>query len=441
MNVISKFIRFLTIDLWRIPLRKLPRSRSILIRQLRIIALAVRGFDEDKCQLRASALTFYSLLAIVPIVAMVFGIAKGFGIEKMLETQLVERLQGQEEVIKRVIEFAHSLLEKTKGGIVAVVGVVLLFWTIIMVLSNIENSFNDIWGIKKSRGFARKFSDYLAIMLIAPVLIIMPGSITLAITSQFEFIMQKISLLGVIGPFLFVALKLVPCMVIWVFLSFMYVFMPNTKVNLRSAILGGIVAGTIYQVMQVMYIRSQILLARYGAIYGSFAALPLFLIWLQISWLIVLLGAEISFAHQNVETYEFEPDSLKASYSFKKLVSLMATNLLAKNFAGGNKPLTAAQISHKLEMPMRLINTVLYELVEAGILSEVRPNDYKSVAYQPAQDLDKLTVKYVIDAMEKRGSDNIPVVESKELAKISECLDEFGKTLEKSSANVLLKDI
>ncbi|MBU1047734.1 MAG: YihY/virulence factor BrkB family protein, partial [Candidatus Omnitrophica bacterium] len=220
--MISKFIRFLTIDIWRIPLRKLPRGRSLLVRQLRIVLLAMRGFDEDKCQLRASALTFYSLLAIVPIVAMVFGIAKGFGIEKMLETQLVERLQGQEEVVRRIIEFAQSLLEKTKGGVVAGVGVALLFWTVIRVLSNIENSFNDIWGIKKSRSFARKFSDYLAIMLIAPVLIIMPGSITLAITSQFEFLMQKISLLGVIGPFLVVALKLVPYMVIWLFLSFMY---------------------------------------------------------------------------------------------------------------------------------------------------------------------------------------------------------------------------
>ncbi|MDD5455150.1 MAG: YihY/virulence factor BrkB family protein [Candidatus Ratteibacteria bacterium] len=439
--MISKIVRFLTIDLWRIPLRKLPRSRSILIRQLRIVTLAVRGFDEDKCQLRASALTFYSLLAIVPIVAMVFGIAKGFGIEKMLETQLMERLEGQEQVVERIIGFSQSLLEKTKGGIVAGIGVVLLFWTVIRVLSNIENSFNDIWGIKKSRSFARKFSDYLAIMLIAPVLIIMPGSITLAITSQFEFITRKFSLLGVIGPFLFAGLKFIPYMVIWIFLSFMYVFMPNTKVGIRSAVLGGVVAGTFYQLMQFGYINTQILVSRYGAIYGSFAALPLFLIWLQLSWLIVLLGAEISFAHQNVETYEFEPDSLKASYSFKKLVSLMAVNLVAKSFESGAKPLTAEQISHKLEIPIRLINTVLYELVEAEILSEVRPNDYKSIAYQPAQDLNRLTIKYVIDAVEKRGSDNIPVVESKELKQISESLKEFGQVLEKSAANILLKDI
>jgi len=269
----------------------------------------------------------------------------------------------------------------------------------------------------------------------------MPGSITLAITSQFEFLMRKISLLGIIGPFLFAALKLVPYVFIWAFLSFIYVFMPNTKINMKSALLGGIVAGTIYQLMQFGYINTQILVSRYGAIYGSFAALPLFLIWLQFSWLIVLLGAEISFAHQNVETYEFEPDSLKASYSFRKLISLMTANLLAKNFVSGDKPLTSEQIAHTLEMPIRLINTVLYELTESGIISEVKLNGDKNVAYQPAQDLDKLTIKYVVDAMEKRGSDNIPVVESKELGKINECLKEFGRTLEKSPANVLLKDI
>jgi len=422
-------------------LRTLPRGRSLLIRQIRIVTLAMRGFDEDKCQLRASALTFYSLLAIVPIVAMVFGIAKGFGIEKIFEAQLMKTLEGQEQVVERIIEFSQSLLEKTKGGIVAGIGVVLLFWTVIRVLSNIENSFNDIWGIKKARGFARKFSDYLAIMLIAPILVIMPGSITLALTSQFKFLMEKISLLGVIGPFLFAGLKLVPYIFIWAFLSFIYVFMPNTKVSVKSAILGGIVAGTLYQLMQFGYINTQMLVSRYGAIYGSFAALPLFLIWLQLSWLIVLLGAEISFAHQNVETYEFEPDSLKASYSFKKLISLIAVNLLAKNFARGDKPLTAGQIAHQLEMPIRLVNTVLYELVESGILCEVKLNSDKNIAYQPAQDVDKLTIKYVIDAMEKRGSDNIPVAQSKELGSIRDSLKEFGKSIENSSANVLLKDI
>lgn len=437
----AKFVKFITVDIWRIPLRKLPRGRSLLIRQLMIIVLAIRGFDEDKCLLRASALTFYSLLAIVPVVAMIFGIAQGFGIENVLEVQIIARFQGQEEIARMVIEFAHSLLERTKGGLVAGVGMAILFWTVIRVLSNIENSFNDIWGIKRARNFARKFSDYLAIMLVAPILIIMPGSITVAITSQLKIITERVALLGTIGPFLFSLFKLTPYVVIWVLFSFIYIFMPNTKVNLRSGVLAGIVAGTVYQWMQLGYIKSQILFSRYGAVYGSFAALPLFLIWLQLSWLIVLFGAEVSFAHQNVETYEFEPDCLRVSHSFKRLVSLRIAHLLAKNLVGGNKPLTATQVSHKLEVPIRLVNEILFELVESGVICEAKIDGDKTVGYQPAQDLEKLTVKYVINAMEERGSDNIPVVKSEELDKIAESLETFSKAIEKSPANVPLKDM
>ncbi len=439
--MIAKIIRFLTIDIWRIPLKNLPRSRSLLIRQLRVVILAVRGFDENKCLLRASALTFYSLLAIVPIVAMAFGITRGFGIENILESQIIVRFQGQEVVATRIIEFAHSLLERTKGGIVAGAGIILLIGTVIGVLNNIESSFNDIWGIRKSRSFSRRFSNYLAIMLVAPLFLIMPGSITMAIISQFNLLAEKIQLLGAIGPFLFTVLKIVPYVAIWFLFSLIYIFMPNTKVNLKSGILGGIVAGTIYQLMQFGYIKAQILLSRYGTIYGSFAALPLLLIWLQIGWLIVLFGAEVSFAYQNVETYEFEHDCLNVSHSFKKLVSLKITHLLVKNFSDGANPMTSAQISHELEAPIRLVNEVLYELVESGILCEIRQDDDKTVVYQPAKDLEKLTVKYVIAALENRGSDNIPVVKSKELDKISEYLEEFGKALEKSPANELLKDI
>ncbi|MCK4905029.1 YihY/virulence factor BrkB family protein [bacterium] len=439
--MISKFIRFITIDIWRIPLKKLPRSRSLLIRQLRIVILAMRGFDENKCLLRASALTFYSLLAVVPIVAMAFGITRGFGIENILESQIIARFQGQEAVATRIIEFAHSLLERTKGGIVAGAGVILLIGTVIGVLNNIEGSFNDIWGIRKSRSFSRRFSNYLAIILVAPLFLIMPGSITIAIISQFNLLATKIELLGAVGPFLFAVLRIVPYLAIWFLFSLIYIFLPNTKVNFKSGLLGGIVAGTIYQLMQFGYIKAQILLSRYGAIYGSFAALPLLLIWLQIGWLIVLFGAEVSFAYQNVETYEFEHDCLNASHSFKRLVSLRITHLLVKNFSDGASPMTSAQISHKLEAPIRLVNEVLYELVESGILCEIRQDDDKTVVYQPAKDLETLTVRYVIDALENRGSDNIPVIKSEELDKISGCLEEFGKTIEKSSANVLLRDI
>lgn len=438
---VNRFINFIKIDIWRIRLSELSRTRSFLINQLRIIILSLRGFNEDKCQLRALALTFYSLLSIVPMLAMAFGIAKGFGFERALKNQLLEKLQGQEEVVTRIINFANSLLETTKGGVIAGAGVGVLFLTVIKVLGTIESSFNDIWGIKKPRSLGRKFTDYLSIMLICPVLFIMSSSLTVVIASQIKLIIQKITLLGTISPIIFAILKLLPYCVIWILFSFLYIFMPNTKVNFKSGILAGVIAGTIYQVLQLGYITFQIGVAKYNAIYGSFAALPLFLVWLQLSWLVVLFGAEISFAHQNVDTYEFEPDCLRVSHSFKKLLSLKIAHLLVKNFCKGEKPWTASQISHALEIPIRLVHQILYELVDSRIVSETKGEENKGVAYQPARDTEALTVKNVIDALEQRGTDNIPVSRSKELDKLSECLKAFSDVIEKLPANITLKDI
>ncbi len=415
--------------------------KSFLIRLLRIIILAVRGFDEDKCKFRASALTFFSLLSVVPVIAVMFGIAKGFGLQDRVETQIVAKMHGQEEIAGKIIAFAKSLLEQTSGGLIAGIGVAFLFWTIIKLLGNIESSFNEIWGVKKPRSFGRKFSDYLSTMLICPILLVMSGSTTVFVSSQVQLLMQKIAILGIFAPLVTLLLKLLPYCTLWIAFTFIFIFIPNTKVRFRSALIAGIVAGTIFQLVQWAYINFQIGAAKYGAIYGSFAALPLFLLWLQISWLVVLFGAEVSFAHQNVETYEFEPDCLSVSYSFKKLLALLIAQRLVGNFSKATEPSTAAQISHELEIPIRLVREILYELTEATVISEVKTAQDRETAYQPAVDTNLLTVKYVVDALEKRGSADIPVAKSEQLKKLEHSLDQFARALENSDANLLLKDL
>ena len=232
-----------------------------------------------------------------------------------------------------------------------------------------------------------------------------------------------------------------PYCTIWIMFTFVFIFMPNTKVKLRSGLLGGIVAGTIFQITQWLYINFQIGAAKYSAIYGSFAALPLFLLWLQISWLVVLFGAELSFAHQNVETYEFEQDCLSASYSFKKRLSLLIAHLLVKSFCKADRPWDAEKISHTLEIPIRLVRQILFELVGAGILSKAVKDDGKDAAYQPAVDVGKITIKYVVESLEQRGNSDIPVGKTNELDKLSDCLNTFADDIEKSPANILLKDL
>jgi membrane protein len=439
---IRKIIDFIKGDIWRIRSGTLPPERSFLLKQLRIVILAFHEFDKDKCSLRASALTFFSLLSIVPATALAFGIAKGFALEKLLEKELLERFKGQEEVISRVITFAHSTLEETKGGLIAGIGLAVLFYLIIKLLSNIENSFNDIWGVTRPRSIGRKLSDYLSMMFVCPILLVMSSSITVFIKTQVTLFTQKIALLGgAFSPVISFLLKGLPYCVIWVLFTFVYLFMPNTKVCTRSGLLGGIVAGTIYQVVQWAYITFQIGVGKYGAIYGGFAALPLFLVWLYMSWLIVLFGAEISFASQNVETYEFEPDSLRVKPSFKRLLGLCIAHLSIKNFCDGERPWSAGKISHTLEIPIRLANRILFELVESQILSEVRTDDGGEAFYQPARNIDTLSINYIIHALDNLGSDNIPIAQYEEMDKISDCVKMLREVVERSDANLLLKDI
>jgi len=437
----AKIIEFIRVDIWRIRLKDISRTKCFFVKQLRILILATREFVKNKCSLSASALTFYSILSIVPVLAMAFGIAKGFGFQLLLEKQLLEKFQGQEEVMSRVVAFARSLLENTKGGMIASIGVLFLLWTVIKLLSQIERSFNDIWAVEYPRTYGRKFSDYLSIMLISPILFILSSSVTVFITTQITVITQKVALIGMFSPVIFLMLKFIPYGLIWILLIFMYLLMPNTKVNFSSGVIAGVIAGTIYQIAQWAYITFQVGMARYNAIYGSFAALPLFLIWIQLSWMIVLFGAEISFAHQYANTYDFEPDRRFISPAFKKLLSLQISCLIISKFLKAEPPLSAINISKTLEIPIRLTQQILYELVEAGILSDTEDKKNKTVSYQPARDINTITINSVIEALEQKGVDNIPVAQTAELRHLSESLKTLNDEIEKSPANRLLKDI
>jgi membrane protein len=267
------------------------------------------------------------------------------------------------------------------------------------------------------------------------------SSATVFITTRITELMNKIQLLGFISPLIFLSFKLIPYLLVWILFTVIYVLMPNTKVNLKAGFLAGIIAGTVFQLVQSTYISFQILTARYNAIYGSFAALPLFLIWVQISWWVVLFGAELSFANQNVTTYEYEPDSLKISPAFKKVLTLQVTHLLVRNFAEGERPLTDSEISNSLRMPIRLVHNILFDLVESRLVVETRTREDRKFGYQPARDINTLSIKFVIDAIEQNGTNSIPVAKTEEFQALSDAIQSFSDTMETSPANKLLKDI
>ena len=192
--MVARITNFFKYDIWNMQLEQISATRAFLFKFIRIVVLSVRGFDEDKCLLRASALTFYTMLSIVPVLAMAFGVAKGFGFEKLLERQILERMQGQEEIANYMISFSSAMLDNTRGGMVAGIGIVLLFWAVIKLLGNIETSFNAIWGVEKGRSLSRKFCDYLSAMLLCPVLLIMAGGVNVLISSQVRDIVAKLPL-------------------------------------------------------------------------------------------------------------------------------------------------------------------------------------------------------------------------------------------------------
>ena len=432
---------FIRRDIWRIRGTGLPPGKSFFLKLARVLILSIRGFDEDKCQLRASSLTFYSLISIVPIAAMAFGIAKGFGFQKVLEEQLREKLAGHEDILANVIQFSDALLANTKGGLIAGIGLVVLFWAVVKMLRQIEVSFNDIWGVREKRTFGRMFGDYLSLILICPVILVLSSGVNVFITTQVSLILEKFAILGSFGPIIFFLLKLLPYTLMWTLFTFLYIFMPNTHVKFSVGLIAGIITGTAFQVVEWAYITFQIGVAQYNAIYGSFAALPLFLVWLQLSWLIVLYGAELSFAYQNVETYEFEPDALAASHRLRTLLSLHITRYLVWRFARGEKPATARDISNQLEIPIRFVNDILFHLVRSDILSLARTEGSEEQGYQPARDINTLTVQYVVNAMDKRGLNQTPFTQSPEFAALSASLETFDQAIERQPANKLLKDL
>jgi membrane protein len=439
--MLSRLLTFLKIDIWNIQSRHLSGKKSFFLRQLRLILLAAHGIRENRMQLRASALTYYTLLAIVPIMAMGFAIAKGFGFESSLEQRLLQEFPGHEEVMTQVVTYAHNLLERTKGGMMAGIGIMILFWAAINVLSHLERSLNDIWNVKKSRSIWRKFSDYLTIMILSPVLVILASSVTVYIKTQVTTIVNEVTLLGGLSPLIYFLFKLLPFFIIWMLFSLIYLLMPNTKVRFRSGLLAGFIAGALYQILQHTYINFQFLIAKYNAIYGSFAALPLFLIWLHLSWMIVFFGAEVSFAHQNINAFEFDQESRRISFDMKKRLALMLSHLVVRRFAEAKKPLTMVQMAERLELPIRLVQRIVGDLTEINILTEVESNEPEEPAYQPAVDSGLLSMGYIVSALEKLGSSNIPIRQNKETTALSASLERFQETIDQSPDNLLLRDL
>jgi membrane protein len=434
-------IKRLNQAIWFTPLSEISKGKIFLFKQLRIFVLASRGYTRNRVQLRASALTYYTLLSVIPIVAIAFAIAKGFGLDQILKDLIIREFSSQQEVLDWLLKYATSALEATRGGPIAGVGVILLFYSVMAMLNRIESSFNHIWQIRSSRPWYRKFTDYLTIMLISPVFIILSGSLTLFISTKLPAYMESAPILEFFKPLVSFLVKFAPYFLTWIALIILYIIMPNTKVNFVPALISGIIAGTILQVLQWVYIDLQFGITKLNAIYGSFAAVPLFILWMQSNWIIILLGAELTFANQNISRYEYESEALNISNFQKRALVIMILNRIISNFSQGEKPLSAENVARSLKIPVRLARDILQDLSTVNLVSIIHENEHKERLYQPAIDINKLTVSYVFSRLDKKGVEQIMVAKNKDYDKVMAMLEKFDRLIAKSDSNILIKDL
>jgi membrane protein len=433
-ELLIRITKFVTEDIWKIDFSGLPKVHVYFIRIFRILILAFKGFFRHDCAQKASGLTYFTLISIIPTLAMAFGIAQGFGFKETLEREIESQLSGQAEVSKWIIDFAEKYLDSTKGGVIAGIGFALLLYALMRVLGSIESAFNDIWDIHRPRSFVRKFSDYLSLMIIALLFVISSSSMIVFVRHQFDISF----LFGLAGPLFG---YIIPYFLIWLVFTFMLYIIPNTNVKFSSALIGGVLSGTAFQLLQFFYIKFQVSLSTLNPIYGSFAAFPIFLIWLNSSWLIVLFGAELSFATQNVKNYEYEFDTKNISYSYKKQILILISHFVVKQFQLEKRAPTMADIAFELKLPIRLITDSINELRAAKILVEVVIENNHEIGYMPSIDMNKLTVGYVLNKIEEKGNSDFVSHQNIEMNHIKSLLHDMNLLVESSEYNKKIIDI
>lgn len=401
MSKLYKLKKFFSLRYYYAILRKDWRGvalfRGLLLRGMAILVISVNRFVGDACMVSASALTFYSVLSFIPIVALVLGIAKGFGVGKVLEQQIREQTFTDPQVMDFVVQFANHALENTKGGLITGLGIMILLWSVIKVLGNTELAMNRIWGIKRGRKLTRKFSDYLSVMFIAPVLLTLISGINVFLTSNLQTIAVEEGFLRYASSLIIWLVNVLPYLLVWFLFVFLYMYMPATPVKFKYAILAGIIAGTVYQVMQWFYIRFQIGVSSYNAIYGSLAALPLLLVWLQLSWSIVLWGTELCYIFRNRHCMYLNSLDRESRWIENVGQAVKILKYISDEYMQNKGGVTLGQISKKLKISTSKLQIVLHELVEKSVLAGWREDD--DIVYLPLRDLHQLSMADVINRL------------------------------------------
>ncbi|MRR54909.1 MAG: YihY family inner membrane protein [Deltaproteobacteria bacterium] len=410
----------------------LGKRRRVFVRCLHVALLVVRNFVEHKSLLRASALSFTTILSIVPLLALAFAVLKGLGVQNSLEPLILQRFTvGSGEVVDRIITYINN----TKMGSVGAIGLVFLVVTVVSLLGSIEEAFNEIWGVDENRSMYRRFSDYLSVVVSGPLLMLAAISITTSMQSQSVvlWILQR----SYVGDLLILFFQVVPYLIVWIAFFSLYVFMPNTKVRLKSALFGGILAGTIWQLAQWGFIHFQVGVAKYNAIYGTLAALPVFMAWIFTSWVIVLFGVEVVVAHQSRKAFLHDHEPGNLSYATREAMALVILLTVAGSFYREERAWTLERLADERDVPLRTARKLLAKLVASGYLLIAEGKG----TYYPARDLEHIRVSTLIRDLKHQGGE-IPFAESDQLGEMTrELILKLDRLTEEAFADLSLKDL
>lgn len=376
---------------------------TLSVRIVKTLNLSVRSFMSTDLQMRASAMTYRTVLALVPMLALIFAIGRGFGFQNLIEHELMSFLPAQRDALSATFVFVDSYLAQSSEGLFVGVGIVFLLYTLISLLSDVENTFNSIWGVRQGRSMWRKVTDYTAICLILPILILCSSGITVFMSST----LQMLAPFRFMTPLITIALDFASLVLVWLFFTGAYILIPNTKVKFGNAFIAGVLAGSAFMILQWLFVSGTLYVTRYNAIYGSFAFLPLMLIWLQLVWVITLAGSVICYSSQNIVQFAFNNEITRISIDYRRRVLLAVSAVVARRFDENAKPPTTGMISASYKIPVTLVSNAVNTLIEAGIINRI-DIDAKHGIYglAPAYSIARMTVTDVLNAVDHVGTND-----------------------------------
>jgi membrane protein len=388
---------------------------------------ATQSFFRDDCYNKASALTFYTIQAIVPLLAFLLGVAQGFGLDEYLQTLITKSFDQQQEVLTYAIQL--------KGGVMAGFGVVFLIYTTVNLLQYIETAYNDIWKIRSKKSYFQKFSDYLAALIVCPLIVAVSTSLTFYLKTQLLSWEENPSFEH-FSVYLLPFFKVIPWILSWVVFFFIYYLIPDSTSKLWTKVVGAIFAGTLFQLWQILYFTLQAKVFSYNAVYGTFAVIPLFLIWLQFSWLIALAGAELA-AHLEIDLYSVGKHAKTINH---RELALLIVYHCFQTFYKGQKPLSDGQLSKQLKIPLNLVQKMIDVLVKGNILAEVKTSE-RTIGYNPFSDGKCFSLKSILDVIDNQQNVHIFVDSSEALKVVSQHLHQIDDLVQRSPANISIQSL